>query len=190
MAEKSALELRDALRLLAPGAVTLVSTMYRDQPNVMTAGWLLSLSLEPTYLGVAVQPGRLSHEFITKTEQFALNFPNIDLIAAVHLCGMKSGRDEDKFETANLTPEDATTIEAPLVAECVGHIECSVVDRITLGDHDLFVGRVLAVSAVEEAFDQIWQVETDAGQLLHHLGGDRYAGMSRPYRASSEPDQD
>jgi flavin reductase (DIM6/NTAB) family NADH-FMN oxidoreductase RutF len=190
MTEKSALELRDTMRLLAPGAVTLVSTMYRDQPNVMTAGWLLPLSLEPTFLGVAVQPGRLSHEFITKTEQFALNFPNIDLIAAVHRCGMKSGRDEDKFEAANLTPEDATTIEAPLIAECVGHIECGVVDRLTLGDHDLFVGRVLVVSAVEEAFHQIWQVETDAGQLLHHLGGDRYAGMSRPYRASTEPDQD
>lgn len=186
MAEKMTLEDRQALRMLAPGAVALLTSMYHDQPNVMTAGWLLSVSFAPTYVGVAIQPSRLSHEFVTKTEQFALNFPNIDLLAAVHRCGMTSGRDEDKFETAELNPEEAAEIEAPLVAECVGHIECGVIDRITLGDHDLFVGRVLAVSALDEAFGETWQVETDAGQLLHHLGGDHYASLSKAYRASIE----
>jgi len=186
MAEQSPLTPKDALRMLAPGPVTLLSTMYRDQPNVMTAGWLLSLSLEPTLIGVAVQPSRLTHEFITKTEQFALNIPTVDLLSAVHLCGMTSGRESDKFEAAGLTPAEASDIEAPLVNECVAHIECGVTDRITLGDHDLFVGRVLAVSAVEEAFNETWQVDIDAGQLLHHLGGDRYAGLSKAYRATLE----
>jgi flavin reductase (DIM6/NTAB) family NADH-FMN oxidoreductase RutF len=190
MAEQSAPTPRDALRMLAPGPVTLLSTMYRNQPNVMTAGWLLPLSLEPTLVGVAVQPSRLTHEFITKTEQFALNLPTVDLLSAVHLCGMTSGREGDKFVAAGLTPTEGSEIEAPLVDECVGHVECGVIDRITLGDHDLFVGRVLAVSAVEEAFNEVWQVEIDAGQLLHHLGGDRYAGLSKSYRATFEPVED
>jgi flavin reductase (DIM6/NTAB) family NADH-FMN oxidoreductase RutF len=191
MAEKLALEARDALRMIAPGAVTLVTSTYHDQPNIMTAGWMTSVSLAPTYVGVAIQPGRLTHEFVTKSEQFALNFPNIDLLSAVHRCGMISGRDEDKFVTTGLTPEEASEIEAPLLSECVGHIECGVIDRITFGDHDLFVGRVLAVSASDEAFKgDAWNVETDAGQLLHHLGGDRYAGLSKSYRASLEQDDD
>jgi flavin reductase (DIM6/NTAB) family NADH-FMN oxidoreductase RutF len=173
--------------MIAPGPVTLLSTMYRDQPNVMTAGWFLPLSLEPTLIGVAVQPSRLTHEFITKTEQFAINIPTVDLLSAVHLCGMTSGREGDKFVAASLTPTEASEIEAPLVSECVAHVECGVVERVTFGDHDLFIGRVLAVSAVEEAFNETWQVEIDAGQLLHHLGGDRYAGLSKAYRASLDP---
>ncbi len=191
MADKLALDVRDAMRMIAPGAVSLVTSTYHDQPNIMTAGWTTSLSLAPTYIGVAIQPGRLTHEFVTKSEQFALNFPNIDLLAAVHRCGMISGRDEDKFVTARLTPEEASEIEAPLLSECVGHIECGVIDRITFGDHDLFVGRVLAVSASDEAFNNgVWNVDTDAGQLLHHLGGDRYASLSKPYRATLDQEQD
>lgn len=189
MAEKKRVELRDALRLIAPGPVGIVSTLYRNQPNVMTAGWLQPLSLYPALIGVAVHPSRLTHEFITKTEVFALNIPNADLISAVHYCGMKSGREGDKFEAAKLTPADALEIEAPLIQECVGHIECEVEDRITIGDHDLFIGRVIAVSVDSEAFNTIWDVTADPGQLLHHLGADRYAGLARAYRATM-PEED
>jgi flavin reductase (DIM6/NTAB) family NADH-FMN oxidoreductase RutF len=75
------------------------------------------------------------------------------------------------------------------VAECVGHIECELFDRVTMGDHDLFIGQVLAVTADDEAFGGIWNVEDDAGQLLHHLGADRYAGLAKSYRAAL-PEED
>jgi flavin reductase (DIM6/NTAB) family NADH-FMN oxidoreductase RutF len=184
MTEKRLLESRDALRMLAPGPVALISSMYRDHPNLMTAAWMLPLSLHPTWVGVAIQPARLTHEYVTRSEQFAINIPNLELLSAIHLCGMRSGREGDKFEASRVTPADAQEIDAPLVAECVGHIECSVIDRITLGDHDLFVGEVRAVSAALEAFSEVWDVAVDAGKLLHHLGGDRYAGLDRMYRAS------
>src|SRR3954451_24161230 len=129
MAAKRELAVRDALRLIAPGPVTLVTTMYRDQANLMTAGWLQPLSLEPTLIGVAVQPSRLTHEFITKTDVFAINIPTLDLLSAVHLCGFRSGREGDKFEAAKLTPELGVAVEVPLVTECVAHIECGVHDR-------------------------------------------------------------
>lgn len=189
MGEKKSCEHRDALRMLAPGPAALISTLYRDHPNVMTAAWLLPLSLDPTLIGVAVQPSRLTHEFIMKTDQFAVNIPNVDLISALYLCGMTSGREGDKFAAAKVNPEDAAEIEAPLVAECVGHIECSLFDRVTIGDHDLFVGRVLSVTADVEAFSALWDVTADAGQLLHHLGGDRFAGLSKSYRATLPDDE-
>lgn len=186
VAEKKRLEPSEVIRLLTPGAVALVSTLYRDQPNVMTAGWLLPLSFQPTYVGVAIQPSRLTHEFITRTEQFVLNIPSADLITAVHTCGMTSGRETDKFAVAKLTPDDALAIEAPLVAECVAHIECGVIDRRSFGDHDLFIARVLVAQALDEAFDGFWQTETDAGRLLHHLGANRYASLSHAYRVGTD----
>lgn len=186
MAIKRQLQPRDALRLLAPGPLALVSSQYHDHPNLMTAGWLLPLGFEPTLVGIAVHPGRLTHEFVTKSEVFALNIPTADLMTAVHTCGTVSGREGDKFAAAGLTPGESLEIEAPLVAECVAHLECGVVDRRSFGDHDLFVGRVLSVVALEEAFNGFWNVETDAGQLLHHLGADRYAGLGRAYQVNPE----
>ena len=171
--------------MIAPGPVTLISTSYHDQPNLMTASWLMPLSLDPVLIGVAVAPSRLTHEFMTKSEGFVINIPNLDLLTAVHLCGLLSGREKDKWAAAKLNPVESTILEAPSVAECVGHIECGVIDRVSWGDHDLFVGRILAAAAEDEAFSQIWDVTSDAGRLLHHLGGDHYAGLAKPYRASA-----
>ena len=97
-----------------------------------------------------------------RSDVFAINIPNVDLISAVHFCGMKSGNEGDKFAAAKLTPIEALEIEAPLVGECVAHIECGMHDRITFGDHDLFVGRVLTVVADDQAFNKIWDVASDA----------------------------
>lgn len=190
MANKTEREAIDALRVLQPGPVALVSSRFRSTDNIMTAAWLAPLSFDPPLVGVAIHSGRLTHELVTGSEFFALNIPTADLLVAVHRCGMTTGRDGDKFEAAGLTPTDAQAIEAPLIEECVAHIECGVVGRYTIGDHDLFVGRPLAVSADAEAFNGRWLVETDAGQVLHHLRADYYAALSRPYRAQLEPDNE
>ena len=181
---------RDALRMLAPGPVALVTTMYHDQPNIMTAAWMQPLSLSPLLISIAVQPSRLTYEFMTKTEVFTLNIPTVDLLSAVHLCGMISGNEKDKFEATGLTPELGVATEAPLIAECVAHIECEVRDRVSIGDHDLFVALPLRVTADDEAFDGIWKVDTDAGRILHHLGADRYAGLGKAYQATLPEDDE
>ena len=184
MSERRELEPRDAVRMLAPGALALLTTMHRQQPNVMTVGWMMPISLSPVRIGVAIHPGRLTHHFLTKTEIFTLNIPTVDLLAAVHRCGMVSGRDEDKVLETGLTLVEGRVHDAPTIAEAVATIACGVRDRISLGDHDLFVADVLEVAAVAEAFDGRWLVETDAGRVLHHLGGEHYAGLGRPYRAA------
>lgn len=190
MAEKVAREPLDAIRLLQPGPLALLTSRFRSDDNVMTVAWLAPVSFDPPLVGVAIHPGRLTHEYVSKSEHFALSFPTADLLAAVHRCGMVSGREGDKFAAAGLTPVDALAIEAPLVEECVAHVECGVVARSRFGDHDLFVGQPLAVSAATEAFDGRWLVETDAGQALHHLRSDYYATLSRPYRARLEVDDE
>lgn len=189
MADKRELEPRQAPRLLEPGPLVLVSSLYRAQPNLMTAAWLLPLGFGPARVAVAIHPARLTHEFISRSESFALNIPTLDLLSAVHRCGMESGRDADKFATSGLTPADAQEIEAPLVEECVAHIECGLVERLSLADHDLFVGEVLAVSVLEDAFSDRWRLDAEVN-LLHHIAGAEYAGLSRAYQARLDEDEE
>lgn len=186
---KEILPERDALRLIGAGPVALLTSMFRGQPNVMTVGWLLPLSLDPVLIGVAIQSTRLSHEFMTKSEQFGVSIPTMELLPAIHGCGEASGRDQDKFQRFGLTPEDPSVIDAPSIGECVAHLECGVIDRRSIGDHDLFVGTVMHVIADADAFRETWLPE-DGVQIAHHLGGDRYAGMGNAYRASLPPEVD
>jgi flavin reductase (DIM6/NTAB) family NADH-FMN oxidoreductase RutF len=179
-----------AARLLEPGPLALLTSRHRSAENVMTQGWMMSLSLDPAVIGVAINPERLTHEFVGRSEFFGLSIPTADLIAAVHRCGIESGRDGDKFVRAKLTPLDGLEVDAPLIEECVAHIECGVIDRVSYGDHDLFIAEVLVVQAEEEAFQERWLVEVDAGQILHHLRADHYAALSRPYRARITDEDD
>ncbi|CAN5821581.1 flavin reductase family protein [soil metagenome] len=187
---KQQLDRTMAARLLEPGPLALLTSSYRSAENVMTLCWMMPASLDPPVIAVAIQPSRLSHEYVGSSEFFGLSIPTADLLVAVHRCGIESGRDGDKFVRAGITPVDALEIEAPLVEECLAHIECGVIDRMSFGDHDLFIGEVLAVQAEEEAFNERWMVEVDAGQVLHHLRADHYAVLSRPYQAHLPEDDD
>jgi flavin reductase (DIM6/NTAB) family NADH-FMN oxidoreductase RutF len=183
---KHALELKQTHRLLSPGPVTLLTSQYRGQPNIMAVAWAAPLSLDPPLIGVAIHPVRLTHEFVSKTDTFALNVPHLDLIAATHKCGTLSGREVekgDKFVAAGLTQAEPAQIDPPLIAECIGHLECMVIDRVSRGDHDFFIAQVVALSADEESFDGFWKTDEEGGHILHHLGGDRYAALARSYRA-------
>lgn len=189
MGTKRALDPRMAARLLQPAPLALLTSLYRGQPDVMTLAWHIPLGTDPMLVGVAIYPGRLTHEFVSRGEHFALNIPTVELLSSVHRCGIESGRDHDKFERARLTPDDALEIDVPLIDECAAHIECGVVQRLTLGDHDLFVGQVLAVSADVDLFTDRWTVQPDA-ELLHHLGADDYATMGKPYRATLDEEEE
>jgi len=182
--------LRDALRMIVPGPVVLISSMSKGQPNVMTAAWLTAQSLSPTLISVAIHPDRLTHQFVSATEEFVVNIPVMDSLSTVHKAGMISGHDGDKLAALGLEPSESAVVEPPRVAGCAGFIECRVQDRVSAGDHDLFIAEVVAVAADDESFDGHWNVEVDAGRLLHHLGADRYAGLANQYRvAPAEPEE-
>jgi flavin reductase (DIM6/NTAB) family NADH-FMN oxidoreductase RutF len=185
LTEKVALAAADATKLLEPGPVGLLTSRFRSAENVLTVAWLMPVSLDPPRIAVAIHPSRLSHEYVGKSEFFAVNIPTAELLAAVHQCGMLSGRAGDKFASTRLTPVDAVVLDVPLVAECVAHIECGVVGRTAFGDHDLFIGEPLAVTALDEAFHERWLIEVDAGRILHHLRADYYAALGRGYQARS-----
>jgi flavin reductase (DIM6/NTAB) family NADH-FMN oxidoreductase RutF len=169
------IEPTDALRLLNGGPVALVTTRFRNETNVMPAIWTISLSRRPPLLGVAVNASRHTHDMLRFAEEFALNFPGRDLLNHTHYFGAVSGESVGKLELAKLPTFGASKISAPLIEGCLAHVECSLEDALRLGDHTLFVGRVLVVQAEPEAFDETWLIEDSAYRPLHYLGADRYA---------------
>jgi len=108
-------------------------------------------------------------------EEFALNFPGRDLMNHTHYFGAVSGANVGKLELAKLATFKASKIGAPLIENCLAYVECSLEDALRVGDHTLFVGRILVVQAEPEALDGTWLMEEPEYRPLHYLGIDRYA---------------
>ena len=164
-----------ARRLLTGGPVALVTTTWHAKTNVMPVAYVMPLSFQPPLVGIAVHPSRHTHDMIRFSEEFAINVPGRSLIHHVQYLGSVSGKELDKFEVTKLPTFKARKVEAPLIEGCVAYIECGLEDALRMGDHTLFVGRVVAASAGDEAFDETWLLADDDQKPLHYLGLARYA---------------
>jgi flavin reductase (DIM6/NTAB) family NADH-FMN oxidoreductase RutF len=165
----------DARRLMTGGPEMLVSSSYRGRHNVMPVAYAMNLSIIPPLVGIAVHPSRYSYNVIRKTEEFALNVPSRQLLHHVQYLGSLSGADFDKLELTNLPNFRARKIDTVLLEGCVGWIECSLDDAIELGDHFLMIGRVVAVSADDDAFSDRWLLTDNDSKPLHYLGANYYS---------------
>jgi len=133
------------------GNVVLVTCCDGDgRANIITVGMYMPISSSPPQVCIGIAPERYSHNLILEQGEFVVNSPSISLREKMHLCGIKSGRDLDKFKEFGLTPIPAKRVRPPLIKECFGHIECEVVNRLTCGDHTLFVGEAVSATADEE----------------------------------------
>lgn len=169
---KREIRIEDAHRLINPGCVVLVTANYQDRSNVMTLAWQTTLSSKNSPLvGIAIASSHFTCELINKSKEFVLNIPGADLLDQVDRCGKVSGRKVDKFQETNLTPEKAQKVSAPLIKQCLGHLECNVVDQYKVGDHTFFVGEIVAASADSDLFSSHWHEDA---RLIHHLGGNKY----------------
>jgi flavin reductase (DIM6/NTAB) family NADH-FMN oxidoreductase RutF len=120
---------------------------------------------------------------IKYSEEFALNLPSRELLHHCQFLGTLSGRDSNKLELTQLPTFRARRVEAPLLEGCVGYIECGVEDAYTMGDHTLFVGKVVAAQAEKEAFDETWLLRDSELKPLHYLGLNLYAVLERQLEA-------
>lgn len=159
-----------ASRLINHGPVILVTARHEQNMNIMTAAWCMPVSKKPPMLAVAIGPSRFTHELIIKSGEFAVCIPGHDLSAQVMCCGTQSGRQgADKYAKCDLTAVPGEHVQAPLVVECLGAIECKLVAHPTAGDHSILVGEILGAWARPEAFGDRFLVENVS--TLHHLGG-------------------
>jgi flavin reductase (DIM6/NTAB) family NADH-FMN oxidoreductase RutF len=169
----------DARRLLGGGPVLLITTSYRGHANVMPVAYAMNLSIVPPMVGIAVHPERYTTDVIRKTNEFAINIPSRELLHHVQYLGSLTGASFDKLELTKLPTFRSRRLNTVLLEGCVGWVECSLEDMIEMGDHLLVVGRVVAVSADDEAFSDHWLLEDNDLKPLHYLGDNHYALLDR-----------
>lgn len=121
--------------------------------NVFTASWVGTICSDPAMCYVSIRPERHSYGIIKENMEFALNLTNEDLAKATDWCGVKSGRDFNKFQEMHLTPQKGEKVSAPIIMESPLSIECRVKEIVKLGSHDMFIAEVLNVQADERYID-------------------------------------
>jgi flavin reductase (DIM6/NTAB) family NADH-FMN oxidoreductase RutF len=135
-----------------------------DKPenyNIITVAWTGTICSEPPMCYISVRKNRHSHKIIKETGEFVINLTTSKLAFATDWCGVKSGKDYDKFKEMKLTPGKARVVNCPIIDESPLNIECKVSQIIELGSHDMFIADVVAVNADEAHFDK----SNDAFQL-------------------------
>ncbi|MBO4575089.1 MAG: flavin reductase family protein [Bacteroidales bacterium] len=140
--------------MIYPLPVVMVSC--GDSPetyNIITVAWTGTICSDPPMCYVSIRKDRHSHPIISRTKEFVINLTTDALAKATDWCGVRSGRDHDKFKEMHLTPEPAQVVKAPLIAESPLNIECKVVEIKELGSHDMFIAEVVAVNGDEKYFD-------------------------------------
>ena len=118
--------------------------------NIITIAWTGTICSDPPMCYISVRPGRHSYAILKRTSEFVINLTTRELACATDWCGVKSGRDVNKFQKMNLTPGPAAAVKAPVIMESPVNIECRVVNVVPLGSHDMFVATVVNVQADEK----------------------------------------
>lgn len=161
--------------MLYPLPAVLVSVADKQgKQNVFTAAWTGTVCSDPPMVSVSVRPQRHSYHMIMETGEFVINLTTKELAFATDYCGVKSGRDIDKFKAMKLTPLPAEKVSAPLIKESPVNIECRVTQRIPLGTHDLFLAKVVAVHADEAYMDEKGKFSFARSQPLVYSHGTYY----------------
>jgi len=141
--------------MLYPLPVVMVTVADKaGNANIVTIAWAGTICSDPAMVSISVRPERHSHKMLMETREFVINLTTKELAFATDYCGVKSGRDIDKFKEMNLTPLPASQVSAPLIAESPVNIECKVTEVKKLGSHDMFMAEVVAVHADEKYMDE------------------------------------
>lgn len=134
-----------------------------EKDNIITIDWHTQISSNPPLYGIAVHKKRFSYQLIEESKIFAINYMSKSFERAAIICGTKSGSHIDKWKEAGLAKEECDKIDCPFIKEASGHIECEVESSYEIGDHTLFVGKVVFADIKEK------------GERLIHLGGNEFS---------------
>lgn len=163
--------------LLYPVPAVLVSAADKDgNSNLITVAWAGTICSDPPMLSISVRPERYSYYMIRETGEFVVNLTTEELVRAVDFCGVKSGRDTDKWKETGLTPEKASVVNVPLVRQSPVNLECRVLRVDELGSHHMFIAQVVAVDVDEKYMDEKDQFHLSAAKPLAYSHG-RYYGL-------------
>ncbi len=167
--------------VLFPLPAVMVSCQRKDEkPNIITLGWVGVVCSEPPMVGIGIRKSQFSHVIIKESREFVINIPTQKLLKVTDFCGIKSGKNVDKFAETKLTPVKGSKINAPLIQECPVNLECMVKQVIELGSHDLFLGEIVATHIDSEYMDSSGKLDVGKMNLFC------YCPKAQQYRAVSE----
>lgn len=168
-----------AFKSLTPGAmlcpvpaVMVSCASEKDRPNIITIAWAGTVCSQPPMVSVAVRKERFSHHILMDSGEFVVNLVGEGQLRAMDYCGVKSGRDEDKFSACGLTPAKVAELQyAPAIAECPLYLACKTEQVLELGSHDLFLGRIVGMGVQEELLDANGRIDLQKAKLVAYSHG-------------------
>lgn len=162
--------------LLNPVPVVMVTCADdKGNSNIITLAWVGTINSDPPMVSISVRKERFSYDMIKQKGQFVINLTTEKLTHATDFCGVKSGRDTDKFTETKLTKEAALKVDVPLIKESPVNIECIVKNEIELGTHVMFIGEIVAVDVDEEILDEKGKLCLDKAGLICYSHGEYWS---------------
>ena len=146
-----------------------------NRPNIITLAWAGTVCSDPVMLSVSIRPERYSHDIIEKSGEFVVNLVTEDLTRACDWCGVRSGKDYDKFKEMKLTEYVSDFMETPAIAESPVNIYCKVKEILRLGSHDMFLAEVVGVTVDEAYMDENGKFDLAACKLMAYSHGEYFA---------------
>lgn len=158
-----------------PIPAVLVTCGDMQNSNIMTVAWTGILNTNPAMCYISVRPERYSYQLIKEKGEFVINLTTQDLAFATDWCGVRSGRDYDKFAEMHLTKEKAQFVECPIIAESPVAVECKVVETKEYGSHHTFIAEILSIDADEKYIDEKGAFDISKCDLIAYCNGGYYS---------------
>lgn len=162
--------------MIYPLPAVLVSCGESEQEyNLFTVAWTGTVCTNPPMCYISVRPERHSYDIIKRTGEFVINLTTASLARATDWCGVRSGRDYDKFSEMGLTAEPAAVVSAPVVGESPVSIECRIRQVIELGSHDMFLADVVNVLVDEQYINpETGKLELERAEIITYSHGEYF----------------
>ena len=164
--------------LLMPLPAVMVSCGSLEKPNIITIAWIGIVNSTPPMTYISVRKSRYSHDLIAESGEFVINLTTEALTFATDYCGVRSGREVDKFTEMKLTPLAAGEVSCPMIAESPINLECKVREVHEYPSHDMFVAEIVAVHVDEELIDEKGRFEMEKAGLMAYVHG-QYFGIKK-----------
>ena len=145
-----------------------------ERANIITVAWAGTICSSPAMVSISVRPNRYSYDIIKETGEFVINLTTEKLAYATDYCGVRSGREVDKFKEMKLTPLESKFVSAPGIAESPVNIECKVKQIVELGSHHMFIADVLGVSVEKTYLNQDQKLELNRCMPMVYSHGEYY----------------
>ncbi|MBB1549196.1 MAG: flavin reductase family protein [Clostridiales bacterium] len=157
-----------------PLPAVMVSCGDMKNSNIITVAWTGIINTNPAMCYISVRPERFSHELIKKNGEFVINLTTKELARATDWCGVKSGRDFNKFKEMGLTKEKATIVKSPMIAESPISVECKVDKIVPLGSHDMINAKIVAINVSDKFVNEKGAFDISKCDLMAYANGGYY----------------